>query len=107
MNDPLLKGQINLAMEHPILTLLFVAGALLCVVGLGLFMIGGSERYTRHCMNIAMLGSGIAMPALFPVLGVIGGSENSSNIPGYFVAIAFTVVCTVNGYMIERKWQSG
>lgn len=106
MNDPLLEGQINLAMQYPILTLLFVVGALLCVVGLGLLMIGGTERYTRHCMNVAMFGSGIAMPALFPVLGVIGGGGHSTNLPGYFAAIAFTVVCTINGYMIERKFRA-
>ena len=92
-------------MQYPILTLLFIVGALLCVVNLGLFMIGGSELYTRHCMDVAMFGSGIAMPALFPVLGVIGGSENSSNIPGYFAAIAFTVICAINGFVIEKKYR--
>lgn len=106
MNDPLLEGQINLAMQYPILTLLFVIGALLCVVGLGLLMIGGTERYTRHCMNVAMFGSGIAMPAVFSVFAVIDGAENFTNLPGYFAAIAFTVVCTINGYMIERKFRA-
>tara|TARA_R100000687_G_scaffold82874_2_gene83652 strand:+ start:790 stop:1086 length:297 start_codon:yes stop_codon:yes gene_type:complete len=93
-------------MNDSFLFLLFAVGGVLCVGGLGLhIIIGGAERFTRHCINFAVLGSGIAMPAVFPVLIAIGGGEYTDPMPSFLALGLIAIVCGINGYMIERKYR--
>lgn len=92
-------------MNDSFLFLLFIVGGVLCAGGLGLLIIGGTERFTKHCMNIAVLGSGIAMPAVFPVLIAISGGKYDNPIPSFVALAIISIVCGINGYMIERKYR--
>jgi len=111
VNDQLLFGQINLAMNNPLLTLCFSVGGLMVMLGV-LVAIAASiiqlpKRVERHAINLATLGSAIGVPAVVPLM--FSGLEVYS-VPALkamliCLPIVAFVCCVFNARSIESEYR--